>query len=85
MAISVFPVAVASTGPNASAITAASANTLYSAAYSYAPGIYTISCASGTVARVQFLSDTSTVITTATTSSGTVTINLGTAADRVRV
>jgi hypothetical protein len=85
MSITVFPVAVSSAGPSASAITAASANTLYGANINLIPGVYAITCASATITTVEFLSGEGTLITTATTAVGTVSINLGTAADRVRL
>jgi len=84
MGIAVFPVAVAST-INASSITCTSANTLYTALMDLQPAIYQITCTASTVAIVELYSGASTLITTATTVSGTVTINLATAADRIRV
>jgi hypothetical protein len=84
MAISVFPAAVTSS-INASSITAVSANTMYAAAISLPAAIYTVTCSSSTIAKVEFYSGVSTLITTATTSSGTVAINLASAADRVRL
>lgn len=87
MTINVFPVQVASSssGPSANAITCASANTLYGASISLNPGIYTVTCVNTTVVKVDFMSDDHTVIMTAVTVSGTVTINLGTAATYVRM
>lgn len=85
MGVSVYPATVSSAGPDANSITCASANTLYGAALSLSPAIYTISCATTTVAKVEFLSNISTVITTGTTVSGTITVNLATQCDRVRV
>ena len=76
--------AVAS-APNANTITCTSANTLYQASVNLDPAIYTISCVSTTVAKIEFYSGETTVLATGTTSSGTTTVNLGTAADRVRV
>lgn len=84
MAISVFPAPVTSS-INASAITAASANTMYAASLALEPSIYTITCASGTITNVEFYSGVATLVTTATTSSGNVTINLGSSVDRVRL
>ena len=84
MAISkVQPVVTSSI--NASAITATSAATMYQALLSLDPAIYTITCASGTIANVEFYSGISTLITSAVTASGTVAVNLGSAADRVRL
>ena len=72
-------------GINANSITCVSANTLYQGLISLDPAIYTVTCASSTVAKVEFFSGISTLITTATTASGTVAINLASAADRVRI
>jgi hypothetical protein len=85
MAISVFPIASTSAGPSANALTAVAANTVYESGITLVPGIYTITCASGTVATVEFYSDVSTLITTTKTTSGTVTINLASSVDRVRL
>jgi len=86
MPIEVYPVPVSVTSSiNANSITATAAFTLYEGMVTLDPAIYTVTCASATIAKVQFLSNTSTIITTATTASGTVSINLASAADRVRV
>lgn len=77
--------AVVTSSINASSITATAANTLYEGRVSLTPAIYTVTCASATIARVQFLSNAGTIITTATTASGTVSINLSSTADRIRV
>jgi hypothetical protein len=84
MAIEIFPVPVTSS-INASSLTATTSNTLYEGLVSLQPAIYTITCTSGTVAKVQFFSNATTLITTATTISGTISINLSTTADRVRL
>jgi hypothetical protein len=84
MAISVFPAPVTSS-INASSITAVSANTLYGASITLDAAIYTITCASGTTTNIDFYSGAATLITSATTSSGTVTVNLASNADRVRL
>jgi len=84
MAISVFPVPVTSS-LNASAITAVSANTMYEGRATFDAAIYQITCASGTVTNFQFLSNTSTIITSGVTVSGTVSINLASTADRIRL
>jgi hypothetical protein len=84
MAISVFPAPVTSS-INANSVTATTANTLYEGRVALEPAIYQITCASGTVANVQFLASSTSLITTSTTSSGTVTLNLGSTADRIRV
>ena len=84
MAISVFPAPVTST-LTASSITCASPVTLYGAPVSLQPAIYTITCVNTTVAKVEFKNSLTNIIATATTISGTVTLNLSTAADRVVV
>lgn len=84
MGATVFPAPVTSS-VNSSAITCASANTLYGANVNLATGIYTITCTSTTIAKVEFYSDNTTLITRATTASGTVAINLATAATKVRI
>lgn len=78
------PAAVASS-INASSITATAANTMYTSALSLDPAVYTVTCTSTTIAKVYFYSGVSTLVTTATTVSGTVTIQLGSAVDRVRL
>ena len=85
MPIEVYPAPAAASSINASSITATTAQTLYEGRFDLQPAIYTITCTSSTIAKAEFYSGTSTLITTATTVSGTVTINLATAADRVRV
>lgn len=84
MAISVFPAAVSSS-LNASAITCASNANVYEAVLVLDPGIYTVTCASATVAVVDFFSSSNTLVTSATTASGTVAINIGSAIAKVRV
>ena len=84
MAISVFPASVTSS-LNADAITAVSANVLYEGRKTFDPAIYQITCASGTITNFQFLSNASTIITSGVTSSGTVSINLASTADRIRL
>jgi hypothetical protein len=85
MAISVFPVAVTSSSSvNASAITAASANVLYEGRATFDPAIYQISCASGVITNFQFWNG-STFIVGSVTASGVVSVNLSSAADRIRL
>jgi hypothetical protein len=84
MSIEIFPVPVTSS-INANSITAASPHTLYQASIDLESAIYTIDCINTTVAKIQLFSGNSTLVTTTETISGTVTINLGTAVDRVRV
>jgi hypothetical protein len=88
MASTVFPIPVAAT-PSFSPVipytfTAVAPNTLYGGLYNAPAGTYTITCASGTVTKVDFYLGT-TFVVTASTSSGTVTVNLATPADRVRL
>ena len=83
MASAVFPVAVTSS-LNASAITATAANTMYEGTATFDAAVYTISCASGVVTNFQFFNGTTSVLSSVT-SSGTVSINLASAADRVRL
>jgi hypothetical protein len=87
MATTVFPVAVASSSGSVSAYTipAAAASTLYSSAFAVAKGVYTITTSpSNSVAVIDFWSG-NTYIGTTRTVSGTVTYNLGTAADLIYV
>jgi len=83
MAISIFPVASSSGGVNANTLTLDSANTLYKSSLNLAVGVYTIT-ASPTSSNVYitFWSG-NTIIGTTTTVSGTITYNLGTAADLI--
>jgi hypothetical protein len=85
MSISVFPTPVISIPPDASAITVAAANTLNEARATFAPAIYTITCPSGVITNFSFLSDATTVIVSGVTASGTVSINLASTADRIRL
>lgn len=83
MAITVFPAAVTST-LNASAITAVSANTMYEGRATFDSAIYTVTCASGVITNFQFFNGTTSVLSSVT-ASGTVSINLASTADRVRL
>lgn len=78
------PVAAASS-VNASSVVASSANTMYEALVTLTPGIYTVTCTSSILAYAEFFSNSTTLILSTYTTSGTVTIQIGTAADRVRV
>lgn len=85
MAISVFPVASSAGGVSAYTVSAASAATLYSSAFTVPKGVYTIQTSPSTsIAVVDFWSG-NTYIGTTKTTSGTVTYNLGTAADLIYV
>lgn len=81
MAISVFP-APTSAGNIAKTVTATAANTLYVSNQTFDTGTYTISCSSSVVATVYFYSG-NTLLATAVTSSGTIAVNLGTAANKI--
>ena len=85
MATTVFPVAVASSGVNSYALTATAANTLYGCLLSLTPGVYTITCASATITNLEFWNTETTLVTTATTVGGTVSINLASSVDRIRL
>jgi hypothetical protein len=83
MGLSVFPVAVDSSGgATTQYVTAASSATMYSATIALDPGIYTITCISSTVAYVEFW-NSSTYIGKATTYLGSTSYNLATAATKV--
>jgi len=84
MAISKINVPVTST-VNASSLTATAPNTMYQAVLSLDPAVYTVTCNSGTVANVVFLSSSNTVVTSATTTSGTVSVNLASAVNKIQV
>lgn len=85
MAISVFPIPSSGGGVNAFTIPATAASTLYSSAFAVAKGVYTITTSpSSAIAVIDFWSG-NTFIGTTRTTSGTVTYNLGTAADLIYV
>jgi hypothetical protein len=84
MPIEVYPVPVTSSS-DASSITATTSNTMYEGRTSLDPAIYEITCASGTITNIQFFSGAGTLIISTVTVSGTVSINLASAADRVRL
>jgi hypothetical protein len=84
MAIQIFPVPTSSGLSAAQSLTATAAKTLYYADTTLAVGIYTITCTSSTIARVEFFNG-DTVIGLATTVSGSVAFNLATAATRVYI
>jgi hypothetical protein len=83
MAIEIFPVPVTSS-INANSITATTSNTMYEGRIAFDSAIYTVTCSSSTIANVQFFSGT-TLVTQVTTASGTISLNLASAADRVRL
>lgn len=80
MAISkVNAVVAASNIPDAFNCTVGS---IYQSVKTFAAGVYTVTCASSTVATVDFYSG-ATILATAVTSSGTVSVNLASAADKI--
>ena len=83
MASAVFPIASASTGPNSWAFTCAAALTKYKPTQTFAAGVYTMTTSPNTSqATATFYNETS-IIYEATTTSGTVTFNLASAATGV--
>ena len=76
---------VISSSVNASAITCASPLTMYSSVISLTPGIYTVTCVNTTVAKVHFMSNATTILASATTVSGTVTLNIASDVSSVRI
>lgn len=84
MAITVFPTPDIST-ITAYTITAASPNILYEGVRNFVPATYTITCISSTQVNYQFISSSGALITSGTTTSGTVTVVLGQTAGRVRL
>lgn len=86
MPLSVFPAVVtsSSSSPSAKSINCATANTLYSGISEFVPGTYTLTCINSSVVSYTFLNQ-NTLITSGSTTSGTVTINLATPATRVLV
>lgn len=74
----------ASANPQPNYVNAAAANTLYDANLVLVAGIYVVSCASGVVANVDFYDANNTYITTATTVSGTITLNIASAVATIK-
>jgi hypothetical protein len=87
MAFSQFPapIVAAPSGINANTLTASTANTLFGADLALEPGIYSITCISSTNATVQFMTDVSTILLSATTVSGAVNVNIASAVTAVRI
>jgi hypothetical protein len=83
VAIEIFPVPVTSS-INANSITATTSNTMYEGRLAFDSAIYTVTCTSSTIANVQFFSGL-TLVTQVTTASGTISLNLASASDRVRL
>lgn len=84
MAISVFPVAVASTGPNANAMTIPSSQTAYKGTVTLPAAVYTITT-SPTTSTAYVTFDAGTTFPSTQTVSGTVTYNLASEATNVTV
>ena len=82
MAVSNVVAATTNALAPASSVTAAAANTPYNSTVSLESGIYTITCASSTIAEVAFYSG-NTFLTSAKTVSGTVSVNISSAATNV--
>lgn len=83
MGISVFP-AVSTSSLSANAITCPSNTGIVTSLVSLDPAIYSVTCASTTIATVDFLSSSG-VIATAVTVNGSVSVNLPTPATRIAV
>ncbi len=64
-------------------VTATIANKLYENSTSYPAGVYTVTSPTAVVAIVEFYSG-STLLVTATTASGSISVNLASAADKVK-
>lgn len=80
MASTVFPLPVASTGPNAYAATVPASGTKYKLAQAFSTGAYSITTSPNTSQATVTFYDATTTQTDTTTVSGTVTYNLASAA-----
>ena len=83
MAQNIFPVAVTSATPSQKFVTAAAAVTGYKAVSSFDSGVYTITTSPATSQAYITFWNANTLIVQATTISGTVTVNLASAATHV--
>jgi hypothetical protein len=83
--MSISKLNVVTSGAGASSITVPLASTNYSATLPLNPAVYSVTCASTVIAKVVFMTSETAVVATATTASGTVTINLPTAVNRVKL
>ena len=81
---SLITVVSGSAVPQTSYVNAAAANTLYDAAYVNVTGLYVITCASAIVSNVSFYDTNNNFILTATTVSGTITINIPSAIGSIK-
>lgn len=82
MAVSNIVAATINALAPATSVTATAAQTPYNSTVSLESGIYTVTCASSTIAEVSFYSG-NTLLTTVKTASGTVNANLSSAATNV--
>jgi hypothetical protein len=64
-------------------ITVASNASVVDTTYAFQAGVYTVTCISSTIAKVEFWNG-NTLVTTATTASGTVTVSIATAGTKLR-
>jgi hypothetical protein len=84
MALNVFPLPTSSNFTT-TAVNCASASNLYGGIISLDPGVYSITCVSSTNATVVFSMGEETEVTRATTVSGSVSVNLASPIDRIKV
>ena len=88
MALSIFPAQTVSldlseVSKTQKTVVVPSLDVAKTATVNFTPGVYVITCVSSTNATVIFYDSSLNVITTATTVSGTVTVNLGTTATKI--
>ena len=84
MATTVFPAASTASSSNLKqTFTATSSSSLYAASASFSAGTYTITCSTSAVGYVDFYNG-STFLAAAKTVTGTVDVNLASAADRIK-
>ena len=81
---SLTAIVASSANPQPNYVNAAAANTLYDANLILVTGIYVVSCASAVVANVDFYDANNVYITTATTVSGTITLNIASAVATIK-
>ena len=83
MSVNVFPAPITTVADYDEVVTATSANIFYESTYNFTPGVYTITSPATVIAKAQFWSATTSLIETSTVS-GTVTISLATAAEKIK-
>jgi len=83
MSSAIYPIATSSTGPNSWAYTCATALVKYKPTQAFSSGVYTMTTSPNTSQATATFYDGTSIIYEATTSSGTVTFNLATAATGV--